>query len=432
MAATIRDQFVIPKRYNTWALALMAVGLIAIIVLFITTRSSTPTAEELKASGLANAEAYNQHQDARFWGAMLHNSVYFLLVVNAAMFFICALTLAWGGWQLSFKRVTEAISTCVPILGLITFVILMVLVYGPNHTLYHWTDTHHVADDPILDHKKGFLNKTFFTVWSIITIVGWWLLGRKMRQLSRQIDNRKPTVAEGKKYIWNNTVWAAIYIVLFALTVMSSIPWLWLMSLDAHWYSTMYSWYTFASTFVAGIALITLFVVFLKNLGYLEFTNKEHLHDLGKFQFAFSIFWTYLWFSQFMLIWYANMPEETIYFAKRIGAGDVPGAYRAIFWFNLIINFLAPLLILMKRGSKRNYGTLTMMSVLILFGHWLDFYQMVMPAASPYHVPNMIFDFGIGLGFVGVIMFVTAKSLAKHPLIAKNHPFLKESIIHHT
>ncbi len=126
---------------------------------------------------------------------------------------------------------------------------------------------------------------------------------------------------------------------------MSSIPWLWLMSIDAHWYSTMYSWYTFASSFVAGIALITLFVVFLKNNGYLEYTTREHLHDLGKFQFAFSIFWTYLWFSQFMLIWYANIPEETVYFKPRM-----QGPYRGIFFLNFIINFLAPLLILMKRG----------------------------------------------------------------------------------
>ena len=128
-----------------------------------------------------------------------------------------------------------------------------------------------------------------------------------------------------------------------------------------------------------------------------------------------------------MLIWYANIPEETIYFKVRM-----EGAYRGIFWLNLVINFLAPLLILMTRGAKRNYGTLTMMSVLILFGHWLDFYQMVMPAASKDHVPNMLLDFGIGLGFIGLIMFIVSKSLAKHPLLAKNHPFLKESIIHHT
>jgi hypothetical protein len=393
----------------------MALGLLSVIVLFITHGAKNGSDEE------------SLHQNARFWASLLQNSVYFLLVVNAAMFFICATTLAWGGWQMSFRRVSEAISTAVPVIGIISFVVLMVLVWGPNHTLYHWADSHHVDSDPVLKHKSGFLDRTFFTVWTIITIVGWWLLGRKIRQLSRSIDDRKLSIADGKKYIWNNTVWAAVFIVLFGLTVMSSIPWLWLMSLNAHWYSTMYSWYTFASSFVAGVALITLFVVFLKNLGYLEFTTREHLHDLGKFQFAFSIFWTYLWFSQFMLIWYANIPEETLYFKVRM-----QGAYRGIFFLNLIINFIAPLLILMKRSSKRNYGTITMMSVLILFGHWLDFYQMVMPAASRDHVPNILLDFGIGLGFVGLIMFITARSLAKHPMIAKNHPFLKESIIHHT
>jgi Ni/Fe-hydrogenase subunit HybB-like protein len=199
------------------------------------------------------------------------------------------------------------------------------------------------------------------------------------------------------------------------------------MSLDAHWYSTMFSWYTFASSFVAGVALITLFVVFLKNNGYLEFTTREHLHDLGKFQFAFSIFWTYLWYSQFMLIWYANIPEETVYFEPRL-----QGAYRGLFFLNLIINFLSPLLLLMRRGSKRNYGTITMLSVMILFGHWIDFYQMVFPSISPDHVPNMLYDLGIALGFVGLIMFVTARSLVKASLIPKNHPFLKESIVHHT
>ncbi len=148
------------------------------------------------------------------------------------------------------------------------------------------------------------------------------------------MDDHPLTVEEGKKYIWKNTVWAALFIVWFALTVASTVPWLWLMSINAHWFSTMYSWYTFASTFVAGIALITLFVIYLKNKGYLEYVNKEHLHDLGKFQFAFSIFWTYLWFSQFMLIWYANIPEETTYFRPRF-----EGAYTGLFYLNLCHQF---------------------------------------------------------------------------------------------
>lgn len=407
----IREQYLIPKKYNTISLALMGVGILSIIILFIT----------YGASG-------DEHGVARFWSALLLNSVYFLLVVNAVMFFICATTLAWGGWQITFRRVSEAISACVPVLSIITGIILLAIVFGGNHAIYHWTDAEHVKQDPVLLHKSGFLSKGFFTVWKIITLVGWSLLGRKIRQLSRKLDNDPlESIEEGKKYIWNNTVWSAIYIVFFALTVMSSIPWLWLMSIDAHWYSTMYSWYTFASTFVAGLALITIFVVYLKNNGYLEYTNEEHLHDLGKFMFAFSIFWAYLWFAQFMLIWYANIPEETTYFEPR-----VEGAYNGIFWLSFILNFLAPLLLLMTKVSKRNYASLTLICIVILFGHWLDFFQMVHPGPSRDHVPMMLFDFGIGVGFVGLIMFLTAKSLAKAPLLAKNHPFIKESLIHHT
>lgn len=412
---TLREQFEIPKKYNTLSLVLMAIGVLSIIILFITHGTSS-----------------NEHVSARFWASILQNSVFFLLITNGSIFFIAATTLAWGGWQMSFRRVPEAIAACVPILGTIAGVILLALIFGGNHAIYHWTSPE-AATDPAIQHKSGFLNKGFFAVWTIITIAGWSLLGRKLRRLSTDIDENPLGVEEGKKYIWNNTVWAAVYAVLFALTVLSSIPWFWLMSIDAHWYSTMYSWYTFASSWVSALSLITLFVVYLKNNGYLEMTNKEHLHDLGKFVFAFSIFWTYLWFSQFMLIWYANIPEETIYFKVRL-----QGPYRAIFFLNLIINFVAPLLLLMKRSSKRNYGTITMMAVLIIFGHWLDFYQMVMPTAvmdpetKQTYVPNMLPDIGIGLGFVGLILFVTARALSKHSLVAKNHPFLKESIIHHT
>ncbi|MBP9104964.1 MAG: quinol:cytochrome C oxidoreductase [Chitinophagaceae bacterium] len=406
----IREKYTVPKRFNTIAITLMVVGILAIVGLYATHGSKSDATSQ-----------------ARFWGSLLQNSVYFLLVVNAAMFFICAITLAWGGWQMSFRRVSEAISACVPVVGTICGVILLLICFGGNHEIYHWTDTEHVKHDAILNFKKGFLNKNFFAVMTVLTILSWSLLGRKMRKLSQSIDNKPLNVEEGKKYIWNNTVWAAIYIVVFSLTVLSSIPWLWLMSIDAHWYSTMYSWYTFASTFVAGVALITLFVVFLKNNNYLELTNEEHLHDLGKFMFAFSIFWTYLWFSQFMLIWYANIPEETTYFKPR-----AQGMYSGIFWLMFIINFLAPLLIFMSRNSKRNYATLTFMSLLIIFGHWLDFYQMVFPGHQKEHVPMILWDFGVALGFVGLIMFVTGRALSKVPLLAKNHPFIKESVIHHT
>jgi hypothetical protein len=406
--SSIKEHFVIPGRYKQWSLGLMAVGVLSLIV---------------------GAILYGGHEHGtRFWAALLQNSVYFLLIVNAAMFFFTAHVLGMSGYVLAFRRVTEAISAAVIPIGVITFVILMCLVFGGHSAIYEWLDKDAVAKDAVLNGKKGFLNPTFFTVYTILTIGLWIVLGWKMRSLSRSLDNAPlQSVSEGKKYIFKNTVWAAVYIVWFALTVASVAPWLWLMSINAHWFSTMYSWYTFASTFVAGIALITIFVIYLKNQGYLEYVNQEHLHDLAKFQFAFSIFWTYLWFDQFMLIWYANISEETIYFKSRF-----EGAYVGIFYLNLVLNFLAPLLILMKRGSKRNYGTVTFMSVLLIFGHWLDFYQMVFAGPYPDHVPMNLFDFGVALGFVGLIMWQTARVLAKFPLLAKNHPFMKESIIHHT
>jgi Ni/Fe-hydrogenase subunit HybB-like protein len=199
------------------------------------------------------------------------------------------------------------------------------------------------------------------------------------------------------------------------------------MSIDPHWYSTMFSWYTFVSTFVSGMALVTLFVIYLKNNDYLEYTSEEHLHDLGKFMFAFSVFWTYLWYSQFMLIWYANIPEETKYFKPRL-----EGAYKGIFFLNLIVNFLLPFLLLMKRDSKRNYTLLTMVAVIIIFGHWIDFFQMVMPGSVGNDFNLGWFEFGILILYIGLILFFVGKSLAKKPLMAMNHPFIRESVIHHT
>lgn len=405
---SFREQFEIPAKFKLWSLILMAVGLVSILVGYF-----------VYGQG-------DEHANTRFWGVLLYNSVFFLLVVNASMFFICATTLAMGGWQMAFRRVPEAISTAVIPIGIISGVILLTLVLGHKHHIYHWITPD--PNDHILMGKIGFLNPTFFIIWTILTIVGWIFLGAKMRSLSRETNQHGPfTPEEGKRFVFKNTIWGSLYLVWFGLTVASTVPWLWLMSIDAHWYSTMYSWYTFASTFVAGMALVTLFVIYLKNQGYLELVNQEHLHDLGKFMFAFSIFWTYLWFSQYMLIWYANIPEETVYFKHR-----VQGPYRGIFFLNLIINFIAPLLILMKRNSKRNYGLLVFMAVLIIFGHWIDFYQMVIASVSKEHVELGLFDFGVAAGFVGLIMWATGNALTKQSLINRHHPFLKESIIHHT
>jgi hypothetical protein len=393
-----------------WAMILMGIGVLTLVL-----------------GGVFLLGSKDEHDHTRFWAVLLQNCVYFLLVVNASMFFICATTLAWGGWQMAFRRVPEAISAAVPVVGGLTLVVLLLIVFTDQHHIYHWLDHAAVEKDPILKGKSGFLSKGFFVTWTVVTIGLWSILGMKMRSLSRSIDNTKLNVEEGRRYIFKNTVWASVYIVFFALTVASTIPWLWLMSIDSHWYSTMYSWYTFASTFVAGMSLVALFVVYLKNNNYLELVNDEHLHDIGKFMFAFSVFWTYLWFSQYMLIWYANIPEETVYFKPR-----VQGPYKGIFFLNLILNFITPFLLLMRKSAKRNYTTITILAVVIIFGHWIDFYQMVMPGTMGEHAHLSWYELGIAAGIVGIIIWNTGRVLSKHPLLAKNHPLTKESIVYHT
>ena len=406
----IKQQFEIPVGYKKWTYGLLAVGIAAFIAGLIFLGFSS-----------------DEHARTRFWAVLLQNSVFFLLICNACMFFICANTLGHSAWQTAFRRIPEAISTLVPVFSVITLLVFIGIIMGGQTHVYHWIDKNAVAGDKILTWKSGFLNPTFFFVWTIITLFVWSYTGAKMRKLSREADDQPMSGEQARKYIWINTIWAGLFIVFFALTIGSSIPWFWLMSIDAHWYSTMYSWYTFGSTFVGGLALIALFIVFLKNHKYLEYTTAEHLQDVGKYIFAFSIFWTYLWFAQFMLIWYGNIPEETIYFKVRL-----QGVYKPIFWINFCVNFIAPILILMTRGSKRSYSIMTFMSVALILGHWLDFYQMVMPGTLGEHYSIGWFEWGTLALFVGITMFFTGKALSRSPMVPKYHPYLKESVMHHT
>lgn len=416
---TSNEQFTASAGYKKWGYILAGIGALALVTAFV-------------KLGLSNEE----QTKARFWAALLQNSLFFMMIVNASMFFICATTLAFGGWQTAMRRVPEAISATLPVFAVIAFAILMSIVYGHQHHIYHWVDKAKVEADPVLKWKSGLLNPTFFTAWTALVLFLWWFLGMKMRKLSAETNDKPFTYDEGKKWLWKNTQWSAAYLVTYGLTVASTIPWLWLMSIDAHWFSTMYSWYTFASTFVGGMSLIALFIIYLKNQDKLTYVTSEHLHDVGKFMFAFSVFWTYLWFSQYMLIWYANIPEETTYFKTRTGNG----AYSPVFWINFLINFICPFLILMTRGAKRNYTSMAFMAVLLIFGHWLDFFQMIFPGVnkiegtekSVFHFSDFVLSLGIGFGFAGMIILLVGSQLSKRPLLAKYHPFLKESIIHHT
>jgi hypothetical protein len=217
---------------------------------------------------------------------------------------------------------------------------------------------------------------------------------------------------------------AAWFLVFFAVTSSTS-AWDWIMSIDTHWFSTLFGWYTFAGFFVSAITVITLIVLHLKSKGLLPEVNDNHIHDLGKFMFAFSVFWTYLWFSQFMLIWYSNIPEEVTYFMDRFEN------YKFLFMFNLVLNFFFPFLMLMKRGSKRTYGLLQVVGVVILFGHWSDNFVMITPGVMKDHWHLGWVELGTMLGFLGLFGFVVLSKLASRPVNNPNHVFYEESVHHH-
>lgn len=408
----MNDRFEVPARLKTTSLVLILIGIITLIVGAIVLLNSHDANHEI------------MHADkTRFWIVLIHNAVFFLLITTASIFIQAAASLAHGGWIVAFKRVPEAIGANVWVFGIIAAIILFCGVFAVNidghNTIYHWV---HPDGDKILEGKSGFLNKGMFVGFTVVTIALWSFFGRKFRSIS--LDMEKAPRNSTKLY-YKMMVWAAGFLLVYGLTQMSTSPWMWIMSIDAHWYSTMFSWYTFASAFVSGISLILLWVVYLKNQGNLEIVNKEHIHDLGKLMFAFSIFWTYVWFAQYMLIWYANIPEETTYFKMR-----QQGPYSMIWYAVFIINFIMPILILMARPSKRNYFTVSFIAMVIIFGHWLDFYIMTMPGPLGAHWHLSWYELGIFAGFIGVLMLSVSGTLAKASLVPNNHPLLKEAVLH--
>jgi len=203
------------------------------------------------------------------------------------------------------------------------------------------------------------------------------------------------------------------------------MSWDWIMSFDPHWFSTLFGWYVLAGMMVCAITTIALITIFLKSQGYLEIVNDSHIHDLAKFMFGFSIFWTYLWFSQFMLIWYANIPEEVTYFMTRIEDFNLP------FFGMLAMNFLFPLLLLMNSDYKRVNWFVVLTGIVILVGHYIDIFVMVMPGTVGKSWFIGIPEIGSILFFLGLFILVVFTALTKAPLVLKNNPFMKESKNYH-
>ena len=392
-------------------------------------QASEGRGHEVSQSGSGDPEAHDavvtSHGPTwvtRLWTNLWINNVFFTGLAVIGVFFVAIQYVAQAGWSAGIIRVMIALGSWLPIAG----VLMLVVFLFASHDLFHWTHEGLYEEggpdyDEIIAGKESYLNVYFYLARMVTYFVIWAGAFFLIRKKSLEED-----IHGGTSYWYTLRKYSAIFIVLFAVTSSTS-AWDWVMSIDPHWFSTMFGWYVFASWFVSGLAAITLIVVLLKENGYLAVVNENHLHDLGKFVFAFSIFWTYIWFSQFLLIYYANIPEESIYYIERLNNEH----YMPIFFLNLIINFLFPFLVLMTRDAKRLHIFLKIVCAVILFGHWLDFYLMIAPGVLKDTGGIGILEIGFILIYGAAFLFVVLTSLSKGALVPKNHPMLEESIHHH-
>ncbi|KAF2520013.1 quinol:cytochrome C oxidoreductase [Flavobacterium salilacus subsp. salilacus] len=348
------------------------------------------------------------------WSALYIAALFFMLISLGALTFYAIQNAAQAGWSPVLFRVMESISSYLVPGAIIVFILLVLGVLDMHH-IFIWMDEDVVAHDHLIQAKSGYLNGPFFLIRAAIFMGGWiWY-----RQYSRKNSLLQDDANDNTHYKKNFKA-SATFLVFFIISE-SIMSWDWIMSVDPHWYSTLFGWYVFASFFVSGITAIALITVYLKGKGYLEYVNTSHIHDLAKFMFGISIFWTYLWFSQFMLMWYADIPEEVVYFKTRIEDYNLP------FFGMLAMNFLFPVLILINTDFKRLSWIIVMAGIVILCGHYIDFFNMIMPATVGDRWFIGAGEIGSVLLFLGLFIFVVFTTLTKAPLLAKRNPLIEES-----
>ena len=350
------------------------------------------------------------------WAALYVAAFFFFMIALGTLMFYAIQRAAQAGWPILLFRVMEGITAYLVPGSIIIYVFLVLTGLHANH-LFVWMDAETVAHDEIIQGKVGYLNVPFFLIRAAIYLLGW----NAYRYFSRKFSLAQDAASAGdiSNHKKNFRI-SAVFLVFFFVTE-SMMSWDWIMSLDPHWFSTLFGWYVLASMLVTAVTVIALVTVYLKSKGYLPKVNHSHLHDLAKFMFGLSVFWTYLWFSQFMLIWYSNIPEEVTYFLTRIDDYNLP------FFGMVVMNFVFPLLILMSSDYKRSNWIIVMAGIVIILGHYIDIFNMIMPAT----VGDQWFigwaEIGGFLFFAGLFIYVVFRALTKAPLEASGDPYVGES-----
>ena len=432
------------SKLKTFSLILMAVGLLGIGYGFLSAPKDIQEVEAILASdahgshqevspasteahavaGEEKVNAETEHKEHlehvlhqlqnKPWAALYVACIFFMLVSLGVLAFYAIQQVAQAGWSPVLFRVMQGITAYLPVGSVIFFIILILCGLHFNH-LFVWLDPEVVAHDKLIANKTGYLNFPFWIIRAAIFLIGWNLYRYYSRKNCLAQDE-----SNDDSFYKKNFKMSAAFLVFFIVTE-SIMSWDWIMSVDPHWFSTLFGWYVFSSFFVSGITTICLVALYLKSKGYLEHVNTSHIHDLAKFMFGFSVFWAYLWFSQFMLIWYANIPEEVTYFVTRIEMYNLP------FFGVVVMNFVFPLLILINTDFKRISWILVMAGVVILLGHYIDFFIMIMPGTVGDQWFIGVSEIASVLFFLGLFIYVVFTALTKAPLLPKRNPFIEES-----
>ena len=432
------------SKLKTFSLILMVVGLLGIGYGFMSAPKDIQEVEAILASdahgshheasnssGEAHAVAENDKVSAETehkehlehvlhqlqnkpWSALYVACIFFMLISLGVLAFYAIQQVAQSGWSPVLFRVMQGITAYLPVGSVIFFIVLLLCGLHFNH-LFVWLDPEVVANDKLIQAKSGYLNFPFWIIRAAIFLIGWNLYRYFSRKNCLAQDESKDD-----SFYKKNFKMSAGFLVFFIVTE-SIMSWDWIMSIDPHWFSTLFGWYVFASFFVSGITTICMISLYLKSKGYLEHVNTSHIHDLAKFMFGFSVFWTYLWFSQFMLIWYADIPEEVTYFVTRIEVFNLP------FFGAVVMNFVFPILILINTDFKRITWVLVMAGTVILLGHYVDFFNMIMPGTVGDQWFIGISEIASLLFFLGLFIYVVFTALTKVPLLPKRNPFIEES-----
>ena len=363
--------------------------------------------------GLATLVYGFVHAPARTWANYLLNNYYFLAISIGAAFFVSLQYISQAGWSSGFIRVPESMMMYIPV----AFVLFLILYFGTSH-LYAWAGKSTVSGDVILQHRSGYLNLPFAFLRLIVFFGIWTLMALLIRKSSLRQD------AEGGMVNFRKSeVYAKIFIFILAITY-SLFTFDWMMSIEKHWTSTLFALKDFIASFYHGSAMVALIILYLNKRGKFPFLNKYHVHDLARYIFMLAIIYGYFWFSQFMLIWYGNIPEETIYYAVRWKNG-----WQALFYADIIVNWFLPFAILLPLATSRSKAVVAATAILLVFGFWIDLYLQIMPAITASNTFGLI-EAGTFLGFAGLFMLVVTRTLASANLVPRNHPYIEESLHH--